>query len=208
MKQLILASSSSRRSELLTAAGLAFEVVRPDIDETPNPGEAADRYVMRLSAEKARAVAQQVSGDTLILAADTTVADGSDILGKPDDPGDAAATLRRLRGRVHFVYSGVSLLDASIGSVQTFLSTTEVTMRDYTDNEIAAYVASGNPMGKAGSYAIQNREFHPVARIQGCYTNVVGLPMCRVFEALGAYGVAYPLTCSPQRLPCQFDVNP
>lgn len=162
---------------------------------------------MRLSAEKARAVVQQFPGDVLILAADTTVADGSDILGKPEDAADATAVLRRLRGRVHFVYSGVSLLDGATGSAQTCLSTTEVTMRDYTDGEIAAYVASGNPMGKAGSYAIQNREFHPVARITGCYTNVVGLPMCRVFEALQVYGVAYPLACSPQRLPCQFAVK-
>ncbi len=115
--------------------------------------------------------------------------------------------LRQLRNRVHLVHTGVTLLDTSTGQHTTRLTTTRVVMRPYTDEEIAAYVASGDPIGKAGSYAIQNRSFHPVARLEGCYTNVVGLPMCTVYALLAEYGLHAPTgaPCSPANPPCVLD---
>jgi MAF protein len=205
MKRLVLASSSPRRFELLRAIGLPFEVARPDIDETPRPGEAADKYVMRLSHEKSQAVANQYP-DSLILSADTTVVDNGEILGKPDSPDHAESMLRRLRNRSHIGHTGLTLLDTTSGKSITRLVTTEVLMRDLTDDEIAAYVASGDPMGKAGSYAIQNQEFHPVERLSGCYTNIVGIPVCMVAAMLAELGEAVPaqIPCDPAHLPCQF----
>jgi septum formation protein len=209
VKPLILASSSPRRFDLLTAVGLAFTVARPDIDETPQPGEAPADYVLRLSLQKAWAVStgSMASLDSgVILSADTTVVDGDQILGKPDDAEHAAAMLRQLRNRVHVVHTGITLLDAGSGQSTSRLTTTRVTMRPYTDEEIAAYVASGDPIGKAGGYAIQHAGFHPVARLDGCYTNVVGLPLCTVIAALAEYGI-WPrrtITCSPTRPPCEF----
>ncbi len=210
MKRLVLASSSQRRFDLLRATGLPFEVARPDIDETPLPGEAADDYVRRLSHEKSQAVAKlSAYHDTLILSADTTVADGDEILGKPDDAVHADAMLRQLRARRHVVHTGLTLLDTSTGHSATQLATTYVTMRNYADDELAAYVASGDPIGKAGSYAIQNPTFHPVERLEGCYTNVVGLPVCLVAAMLAEFGIQVParILCSPARLPCLFNTT-
>jgi septum formation protein len=205
MKRFVLASSSPRRSELLRAIGLPFEVARPDIDETPHSGEAADQYVMRLSHEKAQAVASQFP-DSLILSADTTVVDYGQILGKPDDPAHAESMLRQLRNRSHIGHTGLTMLDTSSGQSITRLVTTTVFMRAMTDAEIAAYIASGDPMGKAGSYAIQNQQYHPVERLDGCYTNVVGLPVCMVAAMLAEFGESVPtrIVCSPEKLPCQF----
>ncbi len=215
MKRLILASSSPRRNDLLKTTGLPFVVARPDIDETPHPGEPADQYVMRLSREKAEAAAQSMAqtgisdSDSLILSADTTVVDvdSDQILGKPDDPDHAAAMLRQLRNRVHVVHTGVTVLDTRTGHSQTRVITTRVVMRAYTDEEIATYIASGDPLGKAGSYAIQNAVFRPVARLEGCYTNVVGLPICAVYALLADHGLPSPnpVPCSPAHLPCVFD---
>ena len=204
MKRLILASSSPRRYELLSATGLPFEVARPDIDETPRPGESPPDYVARLSREKAQAISG--SADSLILSADTTVADGKQIIGKPADPSEAAAMLRQLRGHTHQVHTAVTVRDAgSDDRSTTRLTTSQVVMRALSDAEIAAYVESGDPMGKAGAYAIQNAAFHPVAELDGCYTNVVGLPMCVVCVLLAEYGLSLPqsVPCSPEKLPCQ-----
>jgi MAF protein len=208
VERLILASSSPRRFELMKITGLPFEVARPDIDETPRPGEPGSDYVMRLSLEKARSIADHAQGDALILSADTTVVDGSQILGKPDSADEATAMLRQLRQRPHVVHTGVTLIDTASGQSATTLTTTHVFMRPYTDEEIAAYVASGDPIGKAGSYAIQNTIFHPVNRLEGCYANVVGLPMCTVYAMLGQFGVCPPVsvTCSPTHPPCVFSV--
>ena len=186
--------------------GLPFEVARPDIDETPRPGESGGDYVMRLSLEKAWAVASGAQGDMLILSADTTVVDGSQILGKPGNADEATAMLRQLRQRSHVVHTGVTVIDTASGQSATALTTTRVFMRPYTDEEITAYVASGDPIGKAGSYAVQNVAFHPVDRLDGCYTNVVGLPMCTVYAMLGQSGVRlpFPVTCSPANPPCVF----
>src|SRR5260221_2932316 len=213
MPRLILASSSPRRHELLKATGLAFEIARPDIDETPHRGEAPGEYVLRLSREKALAVGVAIQGtdsiDAIIISADTTVAEGDHILGKPADAAEAAAMLRRLRGHAHSVYTGVSVLDTSgvTGSEPaSALTSSQVTLRALTEPEIATYVASGDPLGKAGSYAIQNAAFRPVERLEGCYTNVVGLPLCALCNLLRQHGIelAVPIHCSPTELPCRF----
>ena len=204
MLPLILGSTSPRRHHLMQEAGFAFTAARPDIDESLHPDESAIDYVARLSREKAQAVAALLPG--LILCADTTVAIDNQILAKPETPAEAEAMLRQLRGRLHHVHTGVTLLDSDTQQLTTTVVTTEVYMRDYTDAEIAAYVANGDPYTKAGGYAIQHREFHPVARVNGCYTNVVGLPICTVTRLLAAYGVhpSRPLTCTPDHLPCQY----
>jgi septum formation protein len=207
VRRLILASSSPRRYELLKSAGLPFEVARPDIDEAAHPGEPAGNYVMRLSLEKAWAIGNSAPDGVLILSADTTVVDGTQILGKPESTEEAVSMLRQLRSRTHLVHTGVTVLDTETGQSTTRLTTTRVQMRPYTDEEIAAYVASGDPIGKAGSYAIQNPAFRPVNRLDGCYTNVVGLPMCTVLAMLTSYGLqASPsIPCSPTAPPCVFN---
>jgi MAF protein len=209
VKRLVLASSSPRRYELMQATGLSFEVARPDIDETPQPGEAPTDYVLRLSGEKAQAIARSTSVDSAILSADTTVVHENEMLGKPANDADAIEMLRRLRGARHEVYTGVTVYDMASTKNLTRLTASHVLIRNLTDGEIAAYVASGDPMGKAGSYAIQNVEFHPVARLDGCYTNVIGLPLCTVCVLLAEVGIGIPLPikCSPENLPCQFGHN-
>ena len=122
--------------------------------------------------------------DQIILAADTTVVDGDDILGKPVDNADALAMLTRLRGRTHQVYTGVALLRLSDGLLLKELSITNVPMRNYSDEEIHAYVQTGDPLDKAGAYAIQHPRFKPVATMSGCYASVMGLPMCHVLRML------------------------
>ena len=141
-----------------------------------------------------------------VVAADTAVVDGDEILGKPADAAEAAAMLRRLRGREHAVLTGVAVLDAATGRLETAVERTAVFMRAFTDEEIAAYVASGDPMDKAGAYAIQNRGFSPVARIEGCYANVVGLPLCTLACMLRALG-ASPAENTPARCTAALGYN-
>jgi septum formation protein len=184
----ILASGSPRRRELLASLGIAFVVLKPEIDEVQQPGERPLDYVRRLSVEKAQAVAARAAAPALVLAADTVVIlaadtigvlDG-DILGKPSNADEARAMLKRLRGRAHIVCTALTLvrLNGSAPHHQiTELTQTLVHMRDYTDGEIEAYIATGDPFDKAGSYAIQHEGFRPVARIEGSHTNVVGLPI-------------------------------
>jgi septum formation protein len=191
--RLVLASGSLRRRELLALAGLPFDVLTPQADERRRPAESPAGYARRLSLEKARAAAAQVGPPALILAADTIVVDGDDVLGKPRGAGDAAAILRQLRGRVHHVYTAVTLLDAAGSHHATELARSPVTMRDYTDAEIAAYVASGDPFDKAGAYAIQNAAFHPVTSFAHCFANVMGLPLCHVTRALRGFDVDPPV---------------
>lgn len=199
-KTLVLASQSPRRRELLGLTGLSFDMTSADIDETPRPGESARAYTVRLSQAKARAVLDTVPDDALVLASDTTVADGDAILGKPADAAEARAMLRRLRGRVHQVYTALTVIDTATRQHVTEVAATDVPMRAYSDAEIDAYIASGDPFDKAGSYAIQHAGFHPVAALSGCYANVMGLPLCHVVRALRGFGVE-PLTRVPAR--CQ-----
>lgn len=195
--RLILASGSPRRREMLRIIGLPFEVARPDIDETPQPAEAPDVYVARLSREKNAAIV--ADPDSLILTADTTVADGSFILGKPATPAEAAAMLARLRDRTHLVHTGITLRDTRTDQHWTQVTTTQVIMRAYADHESQAYIDAGEPFDKAGSYAIQDATFHPVARYDGCYANVMGLPLCTLCKMLTVAGMPppSPVQCTP-----------
>jgi MAF protein len=195
----ILASGSPRRRELLASLGIHFEVIKSDIDETQGANEAPYDYVRRLSIEKAETITAKLSEAAYVLAADTVVilaadtlgvTDAGAILGKPVDAADARAMLRRLRGRDHVVCTALTLL--ALGSIPqrlTELTRTTVTMRDYSDDEIDAYVASGDPFDKAGGYAIQHEGFHPVERIDGSYSNVVGLPLETLTALLERIGV-------------------
>lgn len=195
--RLILASSSPRRRELLSELGLPFSILKPEIDEDPHPDEAPLDYVQRLAYEKALTVASRVdlpvlAADTVvILAADTMgISDTGEILAKPRDAEDARQMLRRLRARDHRVCTAFTLLKPDPDPLQhTELVCTTVTMRAYTDSEIEAYIATGDPFDKAGSYAIQHPEFRPVSRIDGSYSNVVGLPMEALRAALTRFGL-------------------
>ncbi len=177
---LLLASASPRRRELLALLGLPFEATSTDIDERVPIGEPPEQYARRLSREKAAAAAGQVGTDGLILAADTIVVDGDDVLGKPSGAAEAAAILRRLRGHTHRVYTAVTLLDTRSGRAITELAGSPVQMRSYSDDEIARYIASGDPFDKAGAYAIQHNGFHPVESFGHCMANVMGLPLCHI----------------------------
>jgi|ERR1039457_835476 septum formation protein len=189
---LILASASPRRRELLTQAGFTFEVQPAHIPEDPMANEDPIAYVVRLAREKAQAVFGHVSGGAeaadglAVLGADTTVTLDKRILGKPEDAEDAARMLRLLSGRTHRVITGVAVVTAS--SVEVAAEITGVTFLDMSEEEIADYIASGEPMDKAGAYAIQGRAARWIPRIQGDYFNVVGLPISLVSTLLEGAG--------------------
>ena len=180
--RILLASASPRRAELLTAAGLAFDVLAADVDETRLAGEAPDAYCLRLARAKAEAVAPAAQG-RVVVAADTIVVVGKDVFGKPMDAPDARRMLGLLSGRRHEVLTAVAVL-APGGAVATALERTAVECPALTAGEIAWYVASGEPMDKAGAYAIQGLASRFVARIEGSYSNVVGLPVATVYRLL------------------------
>ena len=179
---LILASNSPRRHQLLALAHWDFVVSVADVDESTRTNESPADYVLRLAETKARAV--QADADQIILAADTTVVDGFEILGKPQDNAEAIKMLTQLRGRTHQVYTGVALLRVSDGLLLKDICVTDVPMRNYSDEEIRSYVATGDPLDKAGAYAIQHPEFSPVADMNGCYASVMGLPLCHVVRMM------------------------
>ncbi len=181
---LILASSSPRRQQLLTFLGVRFRVLTAEIDERVLPGETPKEYVSRLAISKSQAINPSSAGRCVILAADTAVVDENQILGKPVDSLQALNMLRKLRARTHYVITGLSVRDTMTEEAITDLCVTEVRMRSYHESEIRDYVASGDPLDKAGAYAIQNSGFNPVQKISGCYTNVVGLPLCHLTELL------------------------
>jgi septum formation protein len=180
---LILASASPRRRELLANAGFDFEVLSAPVDETPLPGESADALARRLALLKARAAyavaLDKFPGEALaVLGADTVVAIDHHILGKPADAADAARMLRLLSGRTHQVITGVCLITPDKDTIAA--ETTQVEFFSLSDAEIAAYISTGEPMDKAGAYAIQGYASRWVPRIRGCYFNVVGLPVSLV----------------------------
>ncbi len=188
---LILASQSPRRRELLTQAGYSFEVRPAHIPEEPLAGENPIAYVTRLAREKAEAVFREVTadapanadGETLaVLGADTTVTLDDTILGKPEDAADAARMLKMLSGRTHRVMTGVAL--ATADGVEVAAEVTAVRFLTLSEEEIAGYVATGEPMDKAGAYAIQGYAARWIPRIEGCYFNVVGLPLALVTALL------------------------
>jgi septum formation protein len=182
---LILASESPRRRELLRQCGIDCEVSPVSIDEEPHAGEEPEQTALRLARGKAGAALRLSSGrEGWILAADTVVADGPAVLGKPRDRSQAEEFLLRLRGREHRVITAVCLIRCPGGAEETDIAVTAVRMRNYSAAEIRAYVAGGDAMDKAGAYAIQHPSFRPVESIRGCYTNVVGLPLCRVYALM------------------------
>lgn len=204
-KILILASSSPRRKELLALTRQPFEVHAADINEDFLPGEEPRAYVRRLAEEKAAKVAERFAGqDVIVLAADTTVAQGQRILGKPADAQEARQMLAQLRGRQHSVFSGIAVLRTVDGQLHSDVADTNVPMRDYTQAEVEAYIATGDPLDKAGAYAIQHAGFHPVEDLQGCRANVVGLPLCHVKRTMEKFDLSL-----PQDLPaaCQAHLN-
>ncbi len=177
--QLVLASASPRRREILETAGLSF-VVRPaDVDESTRPGENPGDYVRRLAETKARAVWNL--GETT-LGADTTVVADSQILGKPADEAEARAMLRQLAGRTHEVITGYCLFDGEIARAGAEI--TRVVFAPMSEAEITGYVATGEPFDKAGGYGIQGMASKFIERVEGCYFNVVGLPVARVYALL------------------------
>lgn len=194
---LVLASASPRRQELLRSAGISFAVQPANIDETPRPNEAPREYTERLASEKARAVWRLRPQDR-VLGADTTVVVDGTILGKPVDSIDAARMLRLLSGHVHRVITGVCVIGSTSSSEstvsgeghrpsffeQTASETTLVTMNELSDQEISDYIATGEPMDKAGAYAIQGMASRWIPRIEGDYSNVVGLPVALVYAML------------------------
>lgn len=193
---ILLASASPRRRELIKLLGLPVETTAADIDEVPLPGEQAEAMARRLSREKARAVAQHLqsppSSFRFILASDTVVSLDGKLLGKPGDAAEARSMLQRLRGRVHQVYTAITLLDLQTDRSITDLACSDVPMRAYADEEIEDYIASGDPFDKAGAYAIQHNGFHPVENFAQCFANVMGLPLCHVVRSLRQLGVKVP----------------
>jgi septum formation protein len=185
--KLVLASGSPRRLQLLASLGLECEVFPVDIDESPRPGEAPSVYACRLAAEKAAAAVERLGPVPLVLAADTVVAVDGEILGKPADAAEAGRTLRRLSGRAHEVHTAVAASRA--GDTSLRLSTSEVEFRALLDAEIEAYVASGEPLDKAGAYGVQGLAAVFVLRLCGSYSGVVGLPLFETAELLRAHGL-------------------
>jgi septum formation protein len=183
---LVLASASPRRRELLAAAGFDVEVAAASIDETPRAGETPSAYVVRMARAKAEAVLAQHPA-LPIIGADTTVVVDDELLGKPADAEDAARMLRRLSGRAHDVWTGLAL--AWRGEIFTATERTVVWLSALDDEAVQAYVASGEPMDKAGAYAIQGLASRFVPRIEGSYANVVGLPVATLARMLKQAGV-------------------
>lgn len=183
--RLVLASRSPRRAELLQAAGIEFTVRIADVDETPLAGETPREYVLRVAEEKARAVA--ADEDEVVLAADTTVVLGGEIMGKPNDTADAARMLRALSGQRHEVITGTCLKQGM--EILRDITSTAVWFASVSHAEIADYVASGEPMDKAGAYGIQGLASRFIDRIDGSYTNVVGLPVALIYRRLQTFCV-------------------
>jgi septum formation protein len=185
---LILASASPRRRELLAQAGLTFTVEAANILEDEKPGESASAYVLRLAEEKAKAVwtlyqSRHTAEDpVIVLAADTTVLCNGEILSKPNDQADARRMLQLLSGRTHQVLTGIAVM--SRGECISDVEITQVTFNQIEERELTTYLASGEPMGKAGAYGIQGYAARWIPRIEGCYYNVVGLPIARTLALL------------------------
>lgn len=180
---LVLASASPRRRWLLAKLGRPFEVDAPDIPEVPHAGEAADVFAERMAIEKATAVAAR-HPDAWVLAADTVVTLDGAALGKPKDAAEAATMLRSLAGRAHVVHTGVALRGPAGTPSERMVVGTPVVFRSLTADEITAYIATGEPFDRAGAYAIQGEGAHLVDRVEGSYTNVIGLPLPEVAEWL------------------------
>lgn len=196
---LLLASNSPRRKQLLALGNWNFNIVVSDVDESQLADETPKDYVLRLAQAKALAVIEKAHPENIIIGSDTAVVDGNEILGKPKDEEDAVRMLKQLRGHTHQVFTGVAVYRVDDGAMLTELCVTDVPMRNYSDDEIQAYVKTGDPLDKAGAYAIQHPNFQPVESMSGCYASVMGLPMChvlRTLKKLDVYAIAdVPLGC-------------
>jgi MAF protein len=202
----VLASASPRRRELLALLGVPFEVRPVDIDEDAGRSRDPQIVARRLARTKAEA-ARLTEPDAPIIAADTIVSYESTLLGKPRDAAAARGMLHMLRGQTHDVVTAVALMPPGRRSILGRQPVTRVTMRDYTEAEIEAWIASGRPFDRAGAYAIQDADFQPVERYDGCYCNVVGLPLWPLLEVLRKAGIAAEVTAGqllPQCASCPF----
>ncbi|HJX37338.1 MAG TPA: Maf family protein [Anaerolineae bacterium] len=196
---MLLASGSPRRRELLRLLGMPFQVATPDTREDAETASDGVVQASTLAERKALHVAGQSPAD-LVIAADTLVVLDDQVMGKPPDAGSAREMLRALRGREHNVISGLAVVSPGNALPTVQAVKTRVWMRYYRDEELADYIASGEPFDKAGAYAIQDARFHPVERIEGCYANVMGLPLCHLFAILARLGLApSPCLTSPRR---------
>lgn len=187
----VLASNSPRRRQLFGLGGWEFGVLVADVDETLFENEPPREYVVRLAKAKSLAIQARAKSEAVIVGADTTVVDGNQILGKPADENDARRMLKQLRGRVHQVFTGIAVLRG--GQMLADVCVTDVPMRDYADDEIERYIQTGDPLDKAGAYAIQHPEFQPVSALEGCYAGVMGLPMCHILRMMGRLDIFSPV---------------
>ena len=186
--KLILASSSPRRAEILSNAGLRFSVLSSAVDETPLPNEEPSALVLRLATTKADLAAARAVGPAVVVGADTTVVCEGKILNKPESVDQARSMLELLSGRTHSVLTGVAILRLPDNQRRQFTESTLVEFRPIQEDELAAYLATGESFDKAGAYAIQGRAGRFIPRIEGCYFNVVGLPLSRLLSELRALG--------------------
>lgn len=206
---IILASESQRRREIIGALDAAVHIVPSGVDEPPpGQGESAEEYVANTASVKAGAVAANGHSEALVIGADTSVVLDERILGKPIDAAEARVMLTALRGRSHRVVTGVTV--SRDGGVASSVTSSDVAMREYTDGEIEGYIASGEPFDKAGGYAIQDPVFAPVSGLAGCYLNVVGFPLCEVIQLMSEVGVDVRLKQdwrAPERCPSDCPVR-
>lgn len=186
--KIILASSSPRRAEILRNADMNFTVMSSAVDETPIPGESPNEYVHRLACAKAELVAARSVGPAIVIGADTIVVLDGQIIGKPRSAEDARRTLQLLSGRIHSVVTGVMLIRLPDAERRGFVETTQVQFSAISQEEITRYLATDEPYDKAGAYAIQGRAGRYVSRIEGCYFNVVGMPLARLWQEVTALG--------------------
>ena len=189
--KLILASASPRRAEVLRDAGFVFQVRPADVDETRLPHEAAEEYVRRVAKAKARVVAERAraAGEhAIVIAADTTVLAQGQILEKPKDAADARRMLRLFSGKTHEVLTALAVIKLATGEEALHVETTRVTFLEMSEDEIEAYIQTGEPFDKAGAYGIQGIAGRFATRIEGCYFNVLGLPLSRLWTTLRALG--------------------
>lgn len=209
--ELILASQSPRRRELIQLIGFPVQLMSADVDERSITDPDPATNVVQTAELKAHAILSHITPSPrsrqIIVAADTTVALNGRMLGKPTDQAEAWQMLADLRGRMHQVHTGLTLIDVNSGQQVSGVNTAVVTMRPYTDEEIAAYIATGDPMDKAGAYAVQHPIFRPVAHLEGCYLGVVGLSVCHLAQTLCSLGVPFvggetAVFQAHQRFPC------
>ena len=180
MRKLILASNSPRRKELLALFGLPFTTSPSNTNEEKLDLETPEQYVIRMAYEKGRC--KQLAADEFALSADTIVELDGEVIGKPTDEADAKIILKKMRGKTHLVHTAISLHKGETDEIMREICHTKVSMRNYSDEEIQTYLNKNNYLDKAGAYAIQDLAFHPVERIEGCYSNVMGLPLCSLFR--------------------------